>query len=171
MSLLALTSFPIAASDWVAAVSGVVGVVVGGVITTGGTVWLQKAAVKREREASVVVQRTTVSILRGSLRQIGSFLRALDAQEVWRAPLDEEWLAVWQDRGRVLAEFVDIQTYEAVSAAFLVARLLRWQSSNQGADLSDGDRDLIATWLERTEQGLAALDAVDPTVLSPPPPR
>jgi hypothetical protein len=155
----------------VAAVSGVIGVVVGGVITTGGTVWLQKAAEKREREASVVMRKTTVSILRGSLRQISSFLRALDAQGVWRAPLDEEWLAVWQDRGRVLAEFVDSQTYETVSAGFLVARLLRWQSSNQGAGLSDKDRDLIATWLERTEQGLAALDAVGPTVLSSPSPR
>jgi hypothetical protein len=164
VTFLTLTSLPTAASDWVAAGFGVAGVIIGAAITTYGTIWVQKEGVKREREADVVVHNTTVSILRGSLRQIGSFLRALSVKGVWRVPLDEEWLAAWQERGRVLAGFVDGQTYETVSDAFLVARLLRWQSTKQGEELSDGDRRLIDTWLERIEQGLEALDALEPTV-------
>lgn len=159
MTLLVPASLPIAA-DWVAATFGVVGVVVGGAITTGGTIWVQKAAVGREREADAAARNTTVSILRGSLAEIGSFLQALRASQVWQVPFDEEWVAVWQDRGQGLAGFVDSQTYETVSAAFLVARLLRWQSSSQGEALSAADYDLIATWLERVGQGLDALDAL-----------
>lgn len=158
MAHSALTSLPIAASDWVAAVSGVVGVIVGGLITTGGTIWVQKAAAKREREAEQAAHNATVAILRGSLEELASFLRKLEGNQAWQAPFDEEWVAVWQDRGPVLAGFADGETYETVAAAFLVARLLRWQSSSQGQALSAADRKLIATWLERAEQGLGALD-------------
>lgn len=161
MTFSALGILPLAASDWVAPVFGVLGVVIGGGITTAGTVLVQREAAKREQEANAAARDTTVatvmSILRGSLAEIGSFLRALTANQTW-LPFDEEWVAVWQDQRRVLAGLVDGQTYETVSAAYLVARRLRWQSSSQGQPLSPTDYKLIGAWLERVEEGLKALD-------------
>lgn len=160
MDLSTLIPLPIAATDWVAAASGVVGVIVGSLITISGTIWVQKAATKREREAKTAEHNATVAILRGSLLEIASFLRKLRASQAWQAPFDEEWVAVWQDRGHVLAGFADRQTYETVAAAFLVPRLLRWQAPSHGQTLSDTDRKLIATWLERVGQGLEELEGL-----------
>ena len=161
--MITLSLLPLASSDWVAAGAGILGVVVGGVITTTSAYLLQRSADKRadlrEQVAENRERDATISLLHGSLEAVGSYLRALESGGAWRAPVGEECLATWRDRARALAGFVERDQYETVAAAFLVARLLDWQNSSEGEGLSDKDRDQIAKWMGKVAQGLDALDA------------
>jgi hypothetical protein len=150
------------ASDWLAPIAGVVGVVIGAVFSTGGSIWVQSKADRRadtrEQEARDHERTVTISLLLTSLEALRGYLRSLQRDVAWQAPVGDEWLAIWQDRAQPLAGSVALKEYKTVAAAFLVARLLIWQGSSEGEDLTDEDRSLISNWLEMVEQGMTALN-------------
>lgn len=159
------TIVPLAATDWTAAIAGIVGVVVGGAITTAGTVWTQRRADRRERDAEARELTATVWLLHSNLLEVSASLEAVERDRVWQAPTSgEQWLTLWQDRSSALAGAMSkdgLETsqeeFEIVAESFLITRVLLWRASREERDLSEDDRELIRAWQEKIQEALKIL--------------
>lgn len=148
-----------AATDLGAAAFGIVGVLLGGVITTGGTIWTQRNADKRELEAEARQGAATKLLLHSKLREVLASLKVVDRDSTWQAPLSDEWLSAWQDRSPTLASALSSTSdFETVAEGFLVARLLAWRASEEERELSQDDREMVGKWREKIQEALAILE-------------
>jgi len=152
-----LISPPLAATDWGAGAFGIAGVVIGGVITTGTTAWVQGRADKRTRRAEERELAATCSLLHSDLREVRSSLKAVERDQAWNAPIGDQWLSAWQDRAPALAGGISRADFEAVAEGFLIARLMMWQTKEE-RNFDIADPDLVARWQDVVSKALAILE-------------
>ncbi|MGN6586827.1 MAG: hypothetical protein ACTHKT_05060 [Solirubrobacterales bacterium] len=153
-----LLDFLPTATDWVTAGFGLAGVIVGGLITTGTTMWVQQRADDRARQAEERELTATCSLLHSNLREVKSSLKAIERDQAWSAPIGDQWLSAWQDRAPALASGRSREEFEAVAEGFLIARLLIWQTSEEERDFTTADRDLVARWHNVVSKALSILE-------------
>jgi hypothetical protein len=156
-------ALPLAATEWAAAISGIVGVLIGGAITTGATIWVQRHADRKEKRVEARQLGATISLVHSNLQEVLASLQVLERDGVWRAPLTEHWLTVWQDRAPVLAGAIGRDEFETLAEAFLVARLLVWQASDDGQGFSGEDRQIVAKWMDKVQEARATLERPIPS--------
>ncbi len=149
---------PLAAAEWAAAISGILGVLIGGAITTGGTIWVHRRADKREKRIEARQLMATISLFHSNLQEVMASIQVLERDGGWGAPLSEEWLTIWQDRAPTLAGAIARDEFETLAEAFLVARLLIWQTSKEKEGFSAEDRQMVGKWKERVSDGITMLD-------------
>ena len=151
-------SLPVAATDWATALSGIVGVLIGGAITTGGTVWAQRRVDKREKLVEARQLGAALSLVHSNLQEILASLQVLERDGAWRAPLSEHWLIVWQDRADAIAAAVERDDFETLAEAFLVARLFVWYASRGERPFSKEDLQTVVKWQNKVREARATLD-------------
>ncbi len=151
-------SLLLATTDWGAAALGIAGVIVGGVITTGTSIWIQGRADDRARQAEERELTATCSLLHSNLREVKSSLKAVERDQAWSAPIGDQWLSAWQDRAPALASGMSREEFEAVAEGFLIARLLMWQTAEEERDFTAADQNLVARWQKVVSEALSILE-------------
>lgn len=136
-----------------AAIFGLIGVVVGAIISGGAKFLLEK---RKERVAARVAAR----LVRDDLYEATCWIEDSLAEGRWVKPLAKRISSQsWIDQRSFLAAAMPYSDYAAAGSAYRAAEdINNWLSSGDSSlDLTETDRERFSLWLEDLRNGLQAL--------------
>ena len=158
---------PSAWSTLLPAIFGLVGVIIGGLITSGTSYWLETHKEKREREKESRIRAAT---LRQAARLVDeeffialSLIQFLVEQKKWAGVSDlKSTIATWEEHKKSLAMELSTSVWvEALKAHMSVKQLIELRAINIGSDAPAEPINTVLKLAElfrkRIEQGRAAL--------------
>jgi gas vesicle protein len=154
----------LADSDWVAAVFGLVGVLVGGLIASITSVYLASRREERDREAARRQEQMDLQrayrILRSELNEaVVAVTSALDTREWPTGWTRKAWSESWSKYRLTLAGGMDDKGFDAVASAYLYMGLLETGLAADKRPFVDTDEPFLRRVSQRIQPAIDALPA------------
>ena len=150
----------LAATSVTPAVFGLVGVLMGALVSAAANYLVEQRRLQEERKAHERNVRAALRLLRSQLKVEYAFISSLTVDDAWSEPPQaDRGRALWDQEQRPLAMALNADEFESVANAFLAAGLLELEGARRmGEQVTQEDADRLAEWGAAVERALAALD-------------